>query len=335
MQLENNAKPATQIPKPLGTGILPLVISNIRQLTPRIRAYGLRDPEGKDLPFIAAGAHLQVPVLLENQRIELRQYSIFSNPACRDSYDIAVMREKSGRGGSTAVHETYALGMQLNCELPSNNFQLHADSSPAILIAGGIGITAIKSMAQTLALRGRRFQLHYAGRKLSEMAFSNDLAGEFGNHFFAYPADENKRMNIMQLLSDAPHNALFYLCGPKKLMDDVYSSATLLGITKDRIQSEQFSLEKAAEDKAIVVELARSNKLIQVAADQPILSALRDAGIAVNFDCCVGDCSTCAVKIIAGEAEHRDHVLSDQERADGMICICVSRAKNDHIILDL
>lgn len=335
MQLKNNVRPSPQTPATLGDGVLSLVISNIRQLTPRIRAYELRDPEGHDLPFIAAGAHLQVPVLLENQKLELRPYSICSNPTGRDSYEIAVLREKSGRGGSTAIHDIYALGMRLNCELPVSHFQLHADSSPAILIAGGIGITAIKPMAETLASRGRRFQLHYAGRNSSEMAFKDELAGEFGNHFFAYPADENKRMDIMQLLSDAPHNALFYVCGPQKLMNDVYSSATLLGIAKDRIQSEQFSVEKAAEDKAIVVELARSNKLIQVAADQPILSALRDAGVALNFDCCVGDCGTCAVKMIAGDAEHRDHVLNDQERADGMICICVSRAKSDHILLDL
>ncbi|MES2675213.1 MAG: PDR/VanB family oxidoreductase [Pseudomonadota bacterium] len=335
MQIKNSAKSLPQTPGTLGDGALALVISNIRQLTSRIRAYELRDPEGRDLPFITAGAHLQVPVLLENQQTELRPYSICSNPACRDSFEIAVLKENSDRGGSTAVHNIYELGMQLNCETPANNFQLHADSSPAILIAGGIGITAIKPMAQTLALRGRRFQLHYAGRNLSEMAFSDELAGELGERFFAYPAEQNKRINIMQLLSDAPHNALFYLCGPQKLMAEVYNSATLLGITKDRIQSEQFSVQQAAEDKAIVVELARSNKLIQVAADQPILSALRDAGIPLNFDCCVGDCGTCAVKMIAGVAEHRDHTLNDQEHADGMICICVSRAKSDHIILDL
>jgi ferredoxin-NADP reductase len=335
VQIDNSVKLVAQYSRALGDGTLSLVINNIRQLTPHICAYELRDIEGRDLPLITAGAHLQVPVLLENQTLELRRYSICSNPALRDNYEIAVLKEKTGHGSSAAVHNIFAIGMQLNCEPPCNNFQLHADSSPAILIAGGIGITAIKPMAQTLAARGRRFQLHYSGRSLNEMAFSDTLAGEFGSYFFAYPADENKRMNIMQLLSDAPHNALFYVCGPQKLMDDVYSSATLLGIAKDRIQSEQFNVGKSAVDKAIIVELARSNKLIQVAADQPILSALRDAGVAVNFDCCVGDCGTCAVKMISGEAEHRDHVLKDQERADGIICICVSRAKSDHIILDL
>lgn len=324
-----------KIPKPLGNGPLPLVISHIRRLTPRIFAYELRHSEDNDLPFISAGAYLHVPVPMENQKIQLRQYSICSNPARRDAYEIAVMKEEQGRGCSIAIHDIYTLGMQLNCEPPSSHFQLHADSSPAILIAAGIGIMPIKPMAETLALRGRRFQLHYAGRSLSEMAFSNDLARDLGNNFFAYPADENKRMNIMQLLSDAQHSALFYVCGPKKLMDDVYSAAMLLGIAKDRIQSEPFNVGENVEDKAIIVELVRSNKLIRVAADQPILAALRDAGVTVNFDCCVGDCGTCAVKMISGEAEHRDHVLSNQERADGMICICVSRAKSDRIILDL
>jgi ferredoxin-NADP reductase len=181
-----------------------------------------------------------------------------------------LQEEKKGRGGSRAIHDSYHVGLKLNCDPPNNHFQLHADSSPAILIAGGIGIAPIKPMAEILALRGRRFQLHYAGRSLNEMAFSDILAHEFSKYFFAYPADENKRMNITHLLSDAPHNALFYVCGPQKLMDEVYNSATLLGIAKDRIQSEQFSVAQSTNDKAIIVELARSNKLIRVAADQPV-----------------------------------------------------------------
>ena len=314
---------------------LPLLISAIRQLTPRIRAYELRDPDGHDLPLITAGTHLSIPVLMNNGKTELRQYSVCSNPARRDMYEIAVLCEESGRGGSKAIHDNYFLGLQLNCALPDNHFELHADTSPAILIAAGIGIAPIKPMAQVLAARGRRFQLHYAGRSLKEMAFSDHLSREYANNYVAYPANENKRMNIMRLLSDAPGNALFYVCGPQKLVDEVYNSATLLGITKDRIQSEQFGVVKDVQDKPVIVELARSNKLIRVAPDQPILAAMRDAGIAVAFDCCVGDCGTCAVKILEGEAEHRDHVLSDKDRAEGMICICVSRAKSESLVLDL
>ena len=335
MHLKTTELPSLKDKNILGDGILPLVISSIRQLTPRIRAYELRDPKGNELPLITAGAHLQIPVLMQDKTLALRQYSICSNPAQRDLYEIAVLREDAGRGGSIALHEFFYLGLQLNCELPTNHFHLHSDASPAILIAGGIGITPIKPMAQTLSARGRRLQLHYAGRSLKEMAFSDCLQREYGSNFFAYPASENKRLDIMNLLGGAPHNAQFYVCGPRKLIDEVFNCATLLGITRDRIQSEQFTLTKVLTDKAVVVELARSNKIINVSADQPVLAALRNAGAKVNFDCCVGDCGACAVKVIEGEVEHRDHVLSDKDRAEGMMCICVSRAKTETLMLDL
>ncbi len=327
--------PKPAVPTELGKGLLPLVIVGIRELTPRVRAYELRDPHGKELPFLFAGSHLQVPVLLSDGKIELRHYSICSNPADRDFYEIAVLKDASGRGGSLSIHDNYTVGLRLNCEPPVNQFQLHADNSPAILIAGGIGITPIKPMVQVLVARGRRVQLHYAGRSLKEMAFSECLSHELGANFFAYPADENKRFDVMQVVADAPHNALFYVCGPLTLIDAVYTSATLFGVAKDRIQCEQFSSASSTNDGPLFVELVKSKKLIYVAQDQSILTALRDAGISVNFDCCVGDCGTCTVKVLDGEVDHRDQVLSDLDRAEGMMCVCVSRAKSERLVVDL
>jgi ferredoxin-NADP reductase len=223
----------------------------------------------------------------------------------------------------------------LECGIPSNNFHLHADASPAILIAGGIGITPIISIAHTLALRGRRFQLHYAGRSKNDMAFVDELQKNFPRNTYVYAADEQQRLDIMSVLADAPSNTLFYACGPQKMLADIETSARMLGIDKDRIQMEHFAAEKSANDKAVVLELAHSNKLVKATADQSLLSALRDAGVNVNFDCCVGDCGTCAVKILEGEAEHRDHVLSDAQKAQGFICVCVSRAKGEKLVLAL
>jgi ferredoxin-NADP reductase len=322
-------------PVDLGCGSLHLTIRSIRQLTPRIRTYELSDIQGQDLPLINAGAHLAIPVLLANGKQDIRYYSICSHPTRRDIYEIAVLQEEQGSGGSQFIYNMFTLGLQLHCEPPQNHFHLHADASPALFIAGGIGITPIKPMAQTLALRGRRFQLHYAGRSLTEMAFQDLLAHEFGNHFFAYPKDENKRLDIMHLLASTQHNAFIYVCGPRKLIDDVYNCATALGISKDRIQSEQFVAATDTNDKPVIVELARSNKLIQVTAEQSLLTAVRDAGVKIGFDCCVGDCGTCATKVITGDVEHRDHVLSDAEKAKGLMCLCVSRARGEKLVLDL
>jgi len=312
--------------------MISLIISSIRQLTPRIRAYELRDANGQDLPLIAAGAHLKIPIIREDTTTEFRYYSICSNPAQRDTYEIAVQADEDGY---SAIQDFFTMNLQFTCEPPSNHFPLHADTSPTVLIAGGIGITPIKPMAQTLARRGRRFQLHYAGRSRKEMAFNDFLSNEFQHNYFAYPADEGKRLDVIKLLSEAAHNAMIYACGPQALIEATYNAASSLGISKDRIHSEASSTKQNENEKPVILELIRSNKLIHVDATQPLLAAIRDAGVNVDFDCCVGECGTCAVKIIEGEADHRDTVLDEASRANGMICICVSRANSEKLILDL
>lgn len=312
-----------------------LKISRVRDLTPRIRAYELRSQAGTELPLISAGSHIAIPVQLINGKTDVHHYSICSNSIQRDFYEIAVLRTDKSRGGSHFIFDNFQLDTKLECGLPTNNFHLHADSSPAILLAGGIGITPIMAMAHTLALRGRRFSLHYAGRSKTEMAFADELQTYFPRNLNLYPADEGVRMDIMHLLADAPGNTLFYACGPQKMLDDIETCTRMLGIAKDRTQIEHFSAEGSDKDSALVLELAYSNKLINVNSDQPLLNAVRDAGINVSFDCCVGDCGSCAVKILHGEAEHRDHVLSDAQKAKGFICLCVSRAKSDKLVLAL
>lgn len=319
----------------LSTEHLTLIVTKITQQTSRVRAYELRSKNGTELPLVTAGSHLAVPVQLPNGKSDVRHYSICSNPSQRNFYEIAVQLEENGRGGSQFITDNFAPGTQFECAPPTNHFQLHADASPAVLIAGGIGITPIISIAHTLALRGRRFQLHYAGRSKSGMAFVDELENNFKRHVQFYPADENQRLDIMHILADAPSNTFFYICGPQKMLDEIETCARMLGIAKDQIQQENFSPEKQANDQAVVLELAYSNKLIQVAADQPLLGALRDAGVNIPFDCCIGDCGTCAVKILEGEADHRDHVLNDAKKAQGYMCTCVSRAKSDRLVLAL
>ncbi len=314
---------------------LSLIITQISQLTPRIYRYQLRATSGSELPLITAGSHIAIPVTLNNGKQDFHNYSICSNPNQREFYEIAVLRKENGAGGSHFIIDNFAVGTVLECGVPSNNFHLHADASPAILIAGGIGITPIISIAHTLALRGRRFSLHYAGRSKTDMAFVDELQKTFTRNLYLYAADEHQRLDIMHVLADAPSNTLFYACGPQKMLAEIETCARMLGIDKDRIQTERFSADKSEDDKAVVLELAYSNKLINARADQPLLAALRDAGVNVHFDCCVGDCGTCAVKILEGEAEHRDHVLSDAQKAQGFICVCVSRAKSDKLVLAL
>lgn len=321
--------------EPLGSGSLPLVISGIRQLTPRIRAYELHHPKGDKLPVISAGSHLRVPVLLTNNVPSTRNYSISSNPAQRDSFEIAVLLEAKGTGGSRFVHEHFQLGMHLNCGLPRNDFTLHKDKRSAVLIAGGIGITPIKAMAVALKNEGRTFQFHYIGRSKPDMAYIDSLQTEFGEQLNIHTSSQ-QGVDLAKLMSNVADDSVFYVCGPQRLIDGVQQTAIKLGISEARIRFERFSSPVIGNTQSIEVELRRSGKTLLVGPDESILNAVEAAGVKTISDCKVGNCGTCAVKVLEGSPLHCDTALTERERTkDKLMCICVSRANSARLVLDL
>jgi ferredoxin-NADP reductase/predicted pyridoxine 5'-phosphate oxidase superfamily flavin-nucleotide-binding protein len=223
-----------------GEGPLELVVSGLRQLAPHVRAFELRDPEGGELPAVEPGSHLRVPVRLPSGEVVDRHYSIASNPARRDVYEIAVLREEQGSGGSGAVHDDYRIGTRLRVDMPGNHFGLHDDDRPALLIAGGIGITPIKSMAQALEARGADFQLHYAGRSRREMAFRDRLERQLGNRLHIYSAADGERLDIARTLVAVPDDTVIYICGPTRLVGAVTEAAKELGIPREHVRFELF-----------------------------------------------------------------------------------------------
>ncbi len=321
----------------IGDGPLELVITGIRQLTPEVRAYELRRPEFEDLPTVTAGSHIQVPVQLEDGSKKTRTFSISSNPSRRDIYEIAVRLDTEGQGGTRAIHERYALGMRIQASLPRNAFCLHQGDQPTVLIAGGIGITPLKTMAQTLQAEGRAFHLHYAARSQSLMAYRSKLALAFDGSVTFYPGNEGQKLDIEALLSNAPPDAMFYVCGPDRLTDAVRSMADALGIDCKQVRYERFTTATPeAADTEFQVRLARSGTELTIARDQTILDALLEAGIDSDFGCKSGTCGACAVKVLDGTPIHRDSTLSDAERDQaGLMCPCVSRASSDGLVLDI
>lgn len=340
---ENKALKAAQqsgtvntYPKTSGKGELPLIITGVRQLTPRVRAFELRHRDGDALPLVQAGAHLQIPVLLDSGETVLRHYSICSNPVRRDMYEIAVLKKEEGQGGSATIHENLQLGMVLNCSGPHNFFQLHEDDRPAVLIAGGIGITPIKPMAQTLKNRGALFEIHYAGRSLRDMAFQDRLRREFGERLRFYPADKNERIRLNEVLRQAPDDAVFYACGPQALLDQLVNEAEQLGIQPERVRFERFSSLSVVDAKPFSVELAKTGKRISVEKDQSLLDAVLEAGIELPHSCKSGECKSCAVNVLEGEVDHQDNCLTDAERNQQKImCPCVSRSHGEYLVIDV
>lgn len=336
---------ATQAEPPaaLGKGPLALVIAGIRQLTLRVRAYELREPDGAKLPDVTPGAHIDVPVLLTNavpaaRGVDsTRRYSITAVSPEGDSYEIAVQREDNGSGGSLAAHRDYHLGMTLHCGMPGNDFELHTDNRPAVLIAGGIGITPIHSMAHTLARQGRSVTLHYAARSRREAALAQPLHAALGDAMTLYLGDSGEKLDVRLVISRAPAGSVFYVCGPSSLIEAVRMAARDGGIAEGRVRFERFAAAPVqATDRPIRVTLRRSGKIVDVGASQSVLDALQAAGVDAPASCRSGTCGTCAVKVLAGDPDHRDTALSAVEREQaGLMCICVSRAKSSTLSLDL
>lgn len=219
-----------------------MTISGIHQLTPRIRAYELCHADGEPLPSYRAGAHLRVPIVLPDGSMTNRAYSLTDAPLEQDCYRIAVLRAEDGDGGSRALHDGWQLGTRINVDMPDNYFPLHDDDRPALLIAGGIGITPIKAMAETLAARGTAFQLHYTGRAPQDMAFVKDLQRQFSDRcrFYFSQAPNPIRLDVSGLLVKATADTVIYVCGPTGLIDNVRQTARQLGIADERVQFESF-----------------------------------------------------------------------------------------------
>ena len=302
-----------------------------------IRSFVFRRADGEPFPDVTPGAHVDV----HPPGGPARPYSICRATPDMREITIAVKREPRSRGGSQAMHDALSEGQEIDLSAPRNSFALDAGAGPALLFAGGIGITPILAMATRLASLGRPFHLHYFGRSRAEMAFCVELeapplAGAVTLHIGLVPEAVAPRLRAL-LAGVAPETRL-YLCGPSPFMDAVTAEAGRL-LPAAAIVSERFQAEVAVPaggDRPFTVHLARRGLNVPVGADQSIVAALAAAGVAVECSCEQGICGTCVTGLLEGEADHRDMYLSDAEiRRGDRIALCVSRALGERLVLDL
>jgi len=316
--------------------MLDLVVESTQNLTDRVRLFTLRDAAHITLPRFTPGAHLEFAL---NSGMT-RSYSIidFSSVTPPQHYQIAVQLEPDGQGGSQHMH-TLSAGDRVHCTEPRNTFELDSSNEPAILLAGGIGVTPLISMAKALENRGTPFHFHYSGRTRAAMAFHDQLDSQHHNNMtFYYDDIPQSKLDIKRLLenSNASEQRL-YICGPKGMIDSARSIAETAGIQADNIHVELFtSPNTTTNTNSFEIELKHSGQVLVIPADRTIIDVLQEAGIDVTYDCQRGDCGICQTEVLAGEIDHRDVVLSDAERKSGNVMqICVSRAKSARLVLDL
>ncbi|MDB5934511.1 MAG: Oxidoreductase, partial [Massilia sp.] len=267
-----------------------VTVAEVRPLTSHVTAFRLRDADGAALPAWQAGAHVRVGVEIDG-KADWRHYSLIRNGANDHpgEYLIAVRREErdaGGRGGSLFMHQLKA-GATLQVSVPIDGFRLDPTHDDVLLIAGGIGITPLISMATALRAAGKRYALHYSGRSLDQLALVPELRAGAADALTLYADDDSaRRLDLRALLAASKPSQALYTCGPKGMIDAVRDIALELGWQTDHIHYELF-VEAAAEagDHAFEVELAQSGTRLLVAADQTILDAMIDAGLDPMFDC--------------------------------------------------
>ncbi|MFI0709467.1 PDR/VanB family oxidoreductase [Streptomyces inhibens] len=291
--------------------------------------------EGEDLPGWEPGAHIDL--VLPSGAV--RPYSLCGEPATPGSYTIAARLIEDGRGGSREVHEQLHEGTVVEVRGPRNRFPLH-DSHAYVFIAGGIGITPILPMLRQAEREGVPWRLVYAGRSRASMPFLAEigkLAGAGADRVTVVAEDEDGRPDLAAVLAGAPPHAAVYCCGPEPLMDAV--AALLPAVTEGlTLHTERFAPAApapAGENAPFEVELRRTGRTVAVPADTSVLRAIREQALPdLPYSCEQGFCGTCQQRVLAGEVDHRDELLTDAER-DGSLLICVSRARGGGLVLDL
>lgn len=310
-------------------------VTAIRDAAEGIKVFDLEPADGRPLSPFEAGAHIDVHV----PNGPMRQYSICSDPAKPSSYSIAVKREPESRGGSAAMHDTIDVGSIMGIGGPRNFFPLADDARRHVFIAGGIGITPIMAMIRRVSALGGKWVLHYCARGREFAAFYDELKAAAPGNVIAY-FSEAPLLDTAELLKTFEDGDHLYCCGPEPLMQAVERNSRHW--PQGHVHFEWFSNPDAgapagsAPDRMFEVELRRSGRVLTVPANRSILAVLRDAGIPAQSGCEEGVCGVCETSVVEGQPDHRDRILSDEEKAAGKtMLICVSRARGERLVLDI
>ncbi|NAZ83997.1 2Fe-2S iron-sulfur cluster binding domain-containing protein [Kineococcus sp. R8] len=286
--------------------------------------------DGSALPSWEPGAH--VDLHLPSGRV--RQYSLHGDAADRSGYEVSVLHDPAGRGGSAEVH-ALPVGARVGIGLPRNRFPL-VDAPAYLFVAGGIGITALLPMIEAVAAAGAPWRLVHRGRARSGMAFADDLEARHPDRVRVLPGDTTPRPDLPALLRSVPAGGAVYCCGPPGLLDAV-AAAMLTACPQGELHVERFAAPAPVHgrDTAFRVVLPRAGTVVDVPAGRSMLASLRGALPGTPASCETGVCGSCVMRVLAGRPDHRDDVLlgAERDRVD-VVYPCVSRSHDPLLVLD-
>ena len=305
-------------------------VARTYNLAAGIRGVEFAMPDGRALTAWVPGSHitLHMPNGLQ------RQYSLCGDPAIRESYSIGVLRSGQSRGGSSWIHDVLSEGLTVEISGPHNNFELEP-SNEYLFVAGGIGITPIKAMIESLPAR-RNWKLLYAGRSRSSMAFAQELEDAYPERVIVHADDEQGGIpDLDKFLSEGP--AEVYVCGPEPLLAALQSRVPASRLHFERFAAVARDSENIADvPESYEVTLQRSKVSFTVSSDESLVEAINNHSSGLVTSCGEGVCGTCEVRVLTGTPLHLDSVTSDEDKDDiGVMYPCVSRSKSSTLTLDL
>ena len=311
----------------------PVKVISAEKITPLIKHFSFERLDGKPFGPFSAGSHVVVS-MGKGEDSHKNPYSLVGSSNNFMQYQIAVRKEENGRGGSSFMHEKVNVGTELEIGNPYNLFPVYKLARKHLLLAGGVGITPFMAYLEEMKMTNSHFELHYASRDRENAAFAKELLNKHPENVKLYLDDTGKTLNISELLEQQPLGTHVYVCGPHGMVEAVLRVAEELGWPESSIHSEEFKAPDPGNP--FTVHLNRSQRKIHVNARESLLEALEKADVEIPYSCRGGACGFCKTDVIEGELDHRDFFLSDEEKESGK-CImpCISRAKGDHLVLDL
>lgn len=291
-------------------------------------------PDNSELPRWQPGAHIDL-ILGDNV---IRQYSLCGDPRDVTTWRIGVLLDANSRGGSQFVHENLHEGATVQVRGPRNHFPM-VDAAQYRFIAGGIGITPIMAMLESAQQAGSEWTLLYGGRTRASMAFADELASRYPDRVTVWPQDERGLLDLPALLSEPADDTAVYCCGPEALLNAVEQQCStwptgalhIERFTAKAITAEQ---EAAALDQFEVV-CQRSGVTIEVNADDSVLELVEAAGVPITTSCYEGVCGSCVAQVLEGVPDHRDSVLTSEQKESGRVILCTARSRTKRLVLDL
>ena len=313
-----------------GFGNIKVYVGKIVQETKSVKTFHLYPLDRELLPAFTGGSHIATYVK-NNGRIIERNYSLVSHPTDRTQYTIAIRKDEHSRGGSVYWHNQIKVGDEVEISWPKNHFPLAFKSvKHHVFYAAGIGITPFMTMMKDLSDEGKSFELHYAARTKEDCAFYQYLNTKYPGKCYFYFSREENNSNKMTPISMADHRigSHVYFCGPLSMVKEFREAAESYGYPSHTIHFELFTVADDGSKEPFVVNLAKSQKKVEVSEGETLLEALLRAGVQAPYSCKVGGCGSCEVQVVKGEVDHRDHFYKDDERGSkNVILTCCSRAK--------